>query len=315
MKTNTQKQRKNKVVILTAIVFIIALCGWAAVCIVWGGYGSGSPGVPSYPVIKNTGQQASFTGVLNSRYAFLMDRREGKVLLDKGGQQKIYPASMTKIMTVLLAVEYFQDLDEQVRLPNDFGALYAADASMAGFEPGELVTARDLLYGAMLPSGADACLGIVTCVSGSEPAFVERMNSKAKELGMAGTHFTNADGLHDPEHYSTPGDIALLLNHALDDPVFYQVFTTPGYQTQPSAAHPEGIWLSSTLQGAPRLDFEGGKILGGKTGYTDEAGLCLASLALKDGKAYILVTAKAPGGHQTEPYHIEDALNIYENYL
>lgn len=313
MKTKRKNQKKRIVLAAALAILTIAFCAWAVVDIIWGGEHVALPGIPA---IKNTGRDSTFAGSLLSRYAYLMDRSDRAALLDKDGEQRIYPASMTKIMTVLLGVESFQDLDEQVQLPDDFGALYAADASMAGFEPGELVTAEDLLYGAMLPSGADACLGIAVAVSGSEPAFVERMNSKAQELGMTGTHFTNADGLHDPEHYSTARDIAVLLDYALREPAFYRVFTAQRYQAQPTAAHPEGLWFTSTLSSAaPYLDFDGGEILGGKTGYTDEAGLCLASLGAKNGKAYILVTAKAPGGHQTEPYHIEDALRIYENFL
>lgn len=253
---------------------------------------------------------------LSSQHVFLMRREDGKVLLNLKGEEKIYPASMTKIMTVMLAAEQTGNPMKEVRLPDDFQRLYESNASMAGFSPGETVTAEDLFYGALLPSGADACLGLACEVSGSEERFTDLMNKKAKELGLSHTHFTNADGLHDMDHYSTAKEIALLLDKALDEPEFYKVFTSKSYLTSKSTSHPDGIWMSSTL--FDQLDtssFPSGELLGGKTGYTDEAGLCLASLAVIDGQEYILVTAKAPGSHQTEPLHIMDAVSIYTDFM
>lgn len=253
---------------------------------------------------------------LFSQNIYLLKRSDKDTLLEIKSDKKIHPASMTKIMTILLGVEGMEDMNEQVRLPTDFLSLYEANASMAGFSPGEWVTAADILYGAMLPSGADACLGIVDYVAGSESSFVELMNQRSQDIGMTNTHFTNADGLHDPKHYSTVKDIALLLDYALDNPTFYEIFTTQNYRTKSNKTHPDGIQLHSTLfDVVERTNFEGGEILGGKTGYTEEAGLCLASLGEKYDEYYILVTAHAPGNHQTEQYHFEDALNVYENYL
>ena len=187
---------------------------------------------------------------------------------------------------------------------------------MAGFSPGETVTAEDLFYGALLPSGADACLGLACEVSGSEERFTDLMNKKAKELGLSHTYFTNADGLHDMDHYSTAKEIALLLDKALDEPEFYKVFTSKSYLTSKSTSHPDGIWMSSTLfrsAGYQYLSFR--RAAGRKDRYTDEAGLCLASLEVIDGQEYILVTAKAPGSHQTEPLHIMDAVSIYTDFM
>ena len=132
----------------------------------------------------------------SSRHALLMDARTGQVLARKRSGEEAAPASLTKMMTVLLATEALPDLDTPVTLPEDiFPALYKADASMAGFQPGETVTVRDLLYGAMLPSGAECCEALAREVSGSEEAFVALMNRKAGELGMKHTHFANCTGL------------------------------------------------------------------------------------------------------------------------
>ena len=140
----------------------------------------------------------------SSRHALLMDARTGQVLARKRSGEEAAPASLTKMMTVLLATEALSDLDTPVTLPEDiFPALYKADASMAGFQPGETVTVRDLLYGAMLPSGAECCEALARQVSGSEEAFVALMNRKAGELSMKHTHFANCTGLTSPEHYSS----------------------------------------------------------------------------------------------------------------
>ena len=249
----------------------------------------------------------------SSRHALLMDARTGQVLARKRSGAEAAPASLTKMMTVLLATEALPDLDTPVTLPEDiFPALYKADASMAGFQPGETVTVRDLLYGAMLPSGAECCEALAREVSGSEEAFAARMNQKAAELGMTATHFCNPTGLHDPEHVSTVRDMARLTEAALQNETFRKLFTTERYTVPATNCHPQGFTMHSTL--LSQLDgteLHRGRILGGKTGYTGEAGLCLASLAEVKGREYILVTAGAGGNHSTAPYHIEDAVTVY----
>ena len=231
---------------------------------------------------------------LNSPHAILLRADSGEVLAEKDADSTIYPASMTKMMTALLAIEANPDLDTPVTLPEEiFPALQAQNASLAGFQAGETATVRDLLYGAMLPSGAECCEALAREVSGSEEAFAARMNQKAAELGMTGTHFCNPTGLHDPEHVSTVRDM--------------ERYTVPA-----TNCHPQGFTMHSTL--LSQLDgteLHRGRILGGKTGYTGEAGLCLASLAEVKGREYILVTAGAGGDHSTAPYHIEDAVTVY----
>lgn len=305
-----KKQRKRKR-IRNTILCIMALAGLLLGLYLFLGHYSGFT-VAADPVVNEDFSVQS----LSSPYVYLMRRSDQKELMGSREQEKIYPASMTKIMTVLLGVEYMPDLDSWYQLPPDFSSLYAQDASMAGFSPGEQVRTGDLLYGAMLPSGADACLGIASYVSGSESAFVDLMNKKAGELGLEHTHFANSDGLHDTQHYSTVEDMARLLDHALDNADFYAVFTTKSYDTRPTDLHPQGIHLTSTLFGTGvDTTIPQGELLGGKTGYTEKAGLCLASLAEKNGVQYILVTAKASGSHETEPLHIQDALQVYQNCL
>lgn len=249
-----------------------------------------------------------------SKHAILLDAQSGQILAQKRADERAAPASLTKMMTILLAIEAEPDLDKQVTLPDGiFPALQTENASMAGFAPGETVTVRDLLYGAMLPSGAECCEALAQLVSDSEESFVALMNQKAAELGMKNTHFTNPTGLTDAEHYSSAADMAKLLQAALQNTTFRMIFTTEHYTTTATEQHPEGVSLTSTLLG--KLDGTelptGTQIEGGKTGYTAAAGLCLASLATVNGKEYILVTLAAPGDHGTEQYNIRDAVHVY----
>lgn len=276
---------------------------------------------PEMEAMEDSAPLVDLTG-LTSPYALLMERESGKVVAEENSKIKLYPASLTKIMTVILAIELEEDLDRQITMEERyFERLYELDATVAGFQVGETVPFRDLLYGATLPSGADACLAIAYLLAGSEPAYVELMNAKAEELGLKRTHFSNTTGLHDPDNYSSVGDLAQLLQYALQDEDFYQIFTTRAYTTAPTNLNPEGIRMRSSLfrymDDFPELDP---LLLGGKTGFTEEAGLCLASLARVDGTDYILVTAGAgaqvvvPGQPIVEikdPLHVQDADLVY----
>lgn len=250
---------------------------------------------------------------LYSPYAILVELDSGNVIAEHNSEDKIYPASLTKIMTAVLAIENTDDLSQTVTLPYDiFEPLYEENASMAGFQPGEEATLKDLLYGILLPSGAECCMAFADRIAGSEEAFVDMMNEKAAEIGMSNTHFCNATGLHNPDHYSTVKDISVLLKYALQYEDFRQAFSSSRYSTRPTNQHPDGFTFRSTMfKYMESTEVVGGEIIGGKTGYTEEAGLCLASLAEVDGKEYILVTAKANGTHQTEQFHILDAINVY----
>lgn len=284
-------------------------------------YSESTPDVGAYsertPNIGADNESVSGIGIdlthLYSPYAILVDLDSGSVLEEHNAQERIYPASLTKIMTAILAIENTADMEEIITVPSDFfDALYVEEASMAGFQPGERARLKDLLYGILLPSGAECCMTFADRIAGSEEAFTGMMNQKAEELGLKNTHFCNVTGLHDPDHYSTVEDISILLQYALKNDYFRAAFTSSRYSTIPSDYHPEGFTFFSTMfQYMDSAQVTGGEILGGKTGYTEEAGQCLASLAAVGGKEYILVTAKANGSHQTEQFHILDAENVY----
>ncbi|UED82343.1 serine hydrolase [Lysinibacillus sp. CD3-6] len=243
---------------------------------------------------------------LHSKNALLLNDN-GDVLYEKNADAIIYPASLTKIMTAIVAIEASKDLQMQTMVtPQTIAKYTAQNASMAGFQGGDFVTIEDLLYGTLLASGADATATLAIAIAGSEEAFVAMMNDKAQELELNDTHYENVSGLHHPAHVSSVRDISKLFQYALENPTFYQILTTKSYTT----LVPNELTISSTL--FTKMDGVEGAILGGKTGYTPEAGLCLASLMEKNGEVFIFVTTNAEGHVWTPPFHVEDAMTAYQ---
>ena len=302
-----RKQNKGRMIFCIAIEMIVVLI---LVLVVGWNYGMGTQLVEwieqmRKPVVK----ELDISGI-NSPYAVLMQVRGGRVIGEINGEQQMYPASMTKIMTTIVAIENLKDLDQEITLTNEmFAGLYEQDATQAGFQPGETVRAIDLLYGVMLPSGAECCIALADTISGSEADFVALMNEKAAKLGMSGTNFCDTTGLHDANHYSTAKDIAVLLKYALRNDTFREIIESPYHSTPATNIHPDGITFYSTMfKNLSDTVVTDGQIMGGKTGYTGEAGHCLASFAEIDGTEYILVTGGASG---TGIPHINDALTVY----
>ena len=302
-----RKQNKGRMIFCIAMEMIVVLI---LVLVVGWNYGMGTQLVEwieqmRKPVVK----ELDISGI-NSPYAVLMQVRGGRVIGEINGDQQMYPASMTKIMTTIVAIENLKDLDQEITLTNEmFEGLYEQDATQAGFQPGETVRAIDLLYGVMLPSGAECCIALADTISGSEADFVALMNEKAAKLGMSGTNFCDTTGLHDANHYSTAKDIAVLLKYALRNDTFRKIIESPYHSTPATNIHPDGITFYSTMfKNLSDTVVTDGQIMGGKTGYTGEAGHCLASFAEIDGIEYILVTGGASG---TGIPHINDALTVY----
>lgn len=232
---------------------------------------------------------------IQSEYAIAIHINSGKVVYEKNSNQKMYPASMTKIMTALVVLEEVEDIQKEIQLtPEMFEGLVASGASVAGFKINENVKIIDLLYGDMLPSGADASQALAITISGSEEKFAEKMNAKANQLKMKDTHFVNASGLHDEQHYSTVKDMAMLLKEALKDDDFVALFKADTYVSTPSNVHPNGMLMKSTrLNKLHTIGSDQQYMLGSKTGFTLEGGLCLASSLGIEGANYIVITGKA----------------------
>lgn len=264
------------------------------------------------------GAGRGFSGLeLFSSNAILFDPSTGEIIYGKDANEVIYPASLTKIMTALVAIERIDNLDAEVTLEyQDYAGLYEQNAAMAGFTLGETVKIRDLLYATLLPSGAEAATALANAAAGSIEDFVILMNDRADSLGMDNTHFVNVTGLHDDDHYTTVSDLSLLLKEAIKNKDFMEPFCTLRYTTTATPQHPQGLKLTSTL--VPRLaqlDREREPIIGNKTGYTEEAQLCLASVAEQDGKRFALITVGAEGNGRSHPTQLEDAYLLYGKAL
>lgn len=226
----------------------------------------------------------------------LLNLSDKKVLYAKGAYNKVYPASITKIMTAMLALKY-GNMDDTVTISQENVTLESG-SQVAGFMEGDQVTMDQLLHCLLVYSANDAASAIAEHVGGSTDKFVEMMNSFAAELGCTGTHFTNPHGLQDENHYTTPYDIYLMLKEALNYPEFTDITQMASYTV--SYKHSDGSDASATLPATDHyLTGEAATpkdvtILGGKTGTTDKAGNCLALLSQNAyGKPFISIVMGA----------------------
>ena len=226
---------------------------------------------------------------VSTPYIALMDADTGTLLYAKNEHDQAFPASTTKIMTAILAIEN-GNLDEEVTV----GSSVEEKGSQMEISPGEKLTLRDLLYGMMLVSGNDASRAIAEHIAGSQEAFAELMNEKAKLLGMSDSHFVKPNGLHKDDHYSTAYDMALLTQYAMKNATFREIVDATTYQVDPTNKDRDGYLLENTnrLIHTPEGDstsYEYKYATGVKTGDTDQAGRCLVASASKDGVNLILV--------------------------
>lgn len=225
--------------------------------------------------------------------AILVDMDTGSVLYEQDADATMYPASLTKLMTCLIAVE-MGALDDQVTASETaFEGLIDA-GSTANILPGETMTLRDLLYCALLPSANEACNIIAEYISGSVDAFVVLMNEKALAMGCTGTHFANATGLHDDNHYTTARDMSLIASTAFSNDALRQIASTPEHTIAATNMSEERI-VSSTdqlISDSVNDNYLYQYAVCGKTGYTTPAGRCLISCATKDGTTLVSVIMK-----------------------
>ena len=248
-----------------------------------------------------------------STYALLVDLDNNTVVAQRNANDRMIPASMTKILTVLVAAEHVTDLDDTFTITREITDYsYSNDCSAVGFGDGETVTVRDLLYGTVLPSGADAAAGLAFYVSGSLEGFVDLMNEKLDELGLSDTaHFTNCVGLYDENHYCTPYDMAVILKAAVENELCREVLSAHTYTTSPTELHPEGITISNWFLRRIEDKETNGEVVCAKTGYVAQSGSCAASYEVTDsGKHYICVTADTYSSWRC----IYDHVAIYQEY-
>ena len=300
--------KKLKKILRTFILLILffLLC-------VYGGQMFISKGVPLDKVITIFEKDHDYA----SSYIYVLNRENKGEEYKKNENKRAYPASLTKVMTTLVALEHIEDLSRLAPVDvKTYKEMVASNASMAGFYGKEAVTYRDLLYGTILSSGGEAANSLAVNISGSVDDFVALMNQKAGELGLENTHFTNPEGLHNKDQFTTAKDMARLLDAALENGDFRAIFTKKSFKTTATADHPKGIALTSTVLAQLEGREEGGfKILGGKSGTTEKAGQCWATLGEKGGQEYIVIAMGAPLKKISNPdgRQIEDTIKLFKS--
>ncbi|CDF11213.1 serine-type D-Ala-D-Ala carboxypeptidase [Mycoplasma sp. CAG:776] len=243
---------------------------------------------------------------LNSEAVIVYDMDADTVIFDKNSQNVHSIASLTKIMTVLTAIENIDDFSTNVTITNEMLAGIYWNASVAGLKVGDIVTYRDLLYAAILPSGADATQVLAYTVSGSVDTFVYKMNELAKKIGVKNTHYVNTTGLDQDGAYSTAYDQMLILDYALQNSMFKEVYTTKEYTLT------NGLKVEASVQKYNQvLNLDTSKIIGSKTGNTDLAGLCMSALFYHEDHEMILITLGAERIDDL-PYNLIDTLTIID---
>lgn len=223
----------------------------------------------------------------------VMDADTGEIIIHKNMDEQFYPASITKVLTALVTLEHCDNLDDIITFSD--WAVNSCSANSSTMPPkgmvGEQMTVRDVMYGMMLSSGNECANALAEYVAGDINTFAEMMNAKAKELGAVNSHFVNAHGLHDPDHYTTPHDMALIYQAALKNPTFREIDSTATY-TIPATNMTGARALSmghKMVNG--QIQFEG--VFAGKTGNTAEAGRTLLTAAERDGHTLISVVMKS----------------------
>jgi D-alanyl-D-alanine carboxypeptidase (penicillin-binding protein 5/6) len=218
--------------------------------------------------------------------AVLIDGKTGQVLFEKNAHRRMYPASTTKILTAVLALEKGA-LDEVVTVPE---CACNIEGSALGLQEGEGVFLEDLLYALMLNSGNDVAIAVACHIGGSVEGFVHMMNKKAEDIGALNTHFSNPNGLPAPDHYATAYDLALISRYAMQNRKFRELVSTKVKNMERTVPDAQ-IYL----QNHNRLLWRYDGAAGIKTGYTNAAGQCLVAAALRQERELITVVLKSVG--------------------
>lgn len=255
--------------------------------------------------------------LISSTNAILVDVTDNEIIASRQGGQMIYPASMTKVMTLIVIAENLKNekaLDEVLTINIPRG-----EHSGYGFEVGEKLTVKDLIYAAILQSDGVACITLAEYIAGSEANFVKLMNEKARDMGLSEktTLFQNCSGLHHQYHFSTCHDMAVIMAYAMKNPFCAQVLTSLSYKPSDNFRPGEGCtfwhsYLHNQLSDVSKQP-KNAEILGGKTGWTGkDSGYCIVSYAKgDDGHFYVSVTAKA----ESWVANVDDILNIFNTYV
>lgn len=244
--------------------------------------------------------------VVGAQAAILMEANTGTILYEKNIHEKLYPASTTKMMTCLLAMENCS-LDEMVTFSNEAVFGIEPGSSNAGIDVGEQISLEECLYIILLYSANEVTAGVAEHVAGSIDAFVDRMNERAKELGCLNTHFNNSNGLPDEEHYTTAYDLALIAREFYKNETLRNISSTSFYTVYPTQTQPDQWDMQNHHKLCKNLAYEYDGFIGGKTGFTTVARQTLVSGAEKNGMRLICVVLK-----EESPYQFTDTVSLFD---
>lgn len=242
---------------------------------------------------------------ISAAAAVVMDADSGVILYSKNQDMRLYPASITKVLTALLAYENLS-LSDKITFSEEAIFGIESGSSNIGMDVGEAITVDEALYGLLVASANEVANALGEKVSGSESAFVDLMNKRAVELGCTNSHFVTTNGLHDKEHYSTAHDMAMIAREVYSHPKLVDYFCQSNYEFKATDTQPDDFWLGNTndfLNGAIPCE----DVLGGKTGYTDEARETLVTFAERDGRHLICVIMR-----DEPPYQYYDTIDLLD---
>lgn len=245
--------------------------------------------------------------VVSAQSAILMDVNTHTILYEKNIHEKLYPASITKILTCLIAVEQCESLDETVQVSYEAVHSVPIDGTNVGLDAGQSLSLEDALYAILLKSANEAANAVGEHVSGSISAFVELMNQRAAQLGCVDSHFVTTNGLHDDEHYTSVYDMALIGCSFFQNEFLAKVSGTKYHQIPVTDTQPDLIDMYATNELLPRKTYSYEYLIGSKTGYTSLADSTLVSCAEKDGMKLVCVVMG-----ENKPFHYEDTIALFE---
>lgn len=234
---------------------------------------------------------------VSAEAALIYDITNREAVYSNNAFEKMYPASVTKLTTLLVALKY-ADLNDEVTVTEEMLSNLEYGSSLCGLKEGDTISMNDLLYGLMMPSGNDAACAIAFHMAGSEAGFADMMNQEVLNLGAVGTHYVNPHGLHNENHYTTAYDIYLVFNELLNYDEFFDIIGTQEYTalyhdksgSEIQNTWNRGIWYFNNLAAVP----EGITVIGGKTGTTPEAKYCLSLLSSDNiGNKYVSIVLHA----------------------
>lgn len=230
---------------------------------------------------------------ISSESVILLEKNSGKILYSKNANEKRYPASTTKILTAILAIENLS-LDQKIIASHDAIMSIPSGYSIAAIQIGEALTVQELLEVFLVHSANEAGFVLAEGVSGSIPAFAQLMNKKAEEIGCQNTHFTNPSGLHDENHYTTAHDLALIAKYCMGNETFRSIVSMTSCTIAPTDKYEERYFKTTNDMLNPKSQYYNPNIIGIKTGYTKQAQNCLIAGFKKDNIELISVVLGSP---------------------